>query len=249
MCGRPWFDRGGVSTSIALDDGRPGSSPCAAPGRHAHPHRLPGSMTGGQRRAPPARGEAGFNQCSDRGQAAGLAPRSPPPRFRAGRRLQRSRRLKRSRTEARPRSKRKVPGHQDRQQIVASGYVRHRQPRGAGQLVLCQRLDGRQPRQGWRATGRGLRGSRRRQRGRDVRPQRRNPGLGRGRRCIMRGIRTVQPFPHPCSAAPPACAAGAPTRCASRAGGCQYAAARPPARCRARRHCGAAAPAAPRLRG
>jgi len=62
-------------------------------------------------------------------------------------------------------------------------------------------------------------------------------------------LRTVPLSRCPCSVAPPVCAAGAPIRCASRAGGCRCVAVRPPARRRARRHCGATAPAGPRLRG
>ncbi len=159
----------------------------------------------------------------------------------------------------RPGLKREIPGHQDRQQLVPLGYIRDPHPRHAGQLPLCLRLQRRQTAQGGApGTPRGIPLRRRATRGgsrcrlhcgREGRPQRRNPGLGRGPCFATRGIRTVQPFPRPCSAAPPACAAGAPTRCAYRAGGCRCAAVRPPARCRARRHCGAAVPAAPRPRG
>lgn len=63
------------------------------------------------------------------------------------------------------------------------------------------------------------------------------------------GLRTVRPYRHPCLAAPPACAAGAPTPHACRAGGWTPSAARRPDRCRTRRRCDAAVPAAPPLHG
>jgi len=158
-------------------------------------------------------------------------------------------------------SEREIPGDQDRHQVVLTGCSGFLQPRGAGQFLLRQHLQRRQPLQR-RGGARSASARPSRQDGgrrRVVRNggglcgrgglQRRNPGRSRGRCIAAWGIRTVQPFPHPCSAAPPACAADAPTRCASRAGGCRYAAARPPARCPARRHCDAAVPAALRPRG
>lgn len=160
----------------------------------------------------------------------------------------------------RARSKCEVPGHQDRQQIVPLRRIRQPHPRDTGQLPLRQCLQCRQTGPGGNGAGSPRRRRLRRHGacggysglrrcGGEGRPQRRNPGLGRGPCFAKQGIRTAQPFPRPCSAVPPACAADVPTRCASRAGGCRCAAVRPPVRCRARRHCGAAAPAAPPLRG
>lgn len=63
------------------------------------------------------------------------------------------------------------------------------------------------------------------------------------------GLRTTRPYRHPCLAVPPACAAGVPTPRACRAGGWTPWPARRPDRCRTRRHCDAAVPAAPPLRG
>ncbi len=63
------------------------------------------------------------------------------------------------------------------------------------------------------------------------------------------GLRTVRPYRHPCLAAPPACAAGAPTPHAYRAGGWTPSAARRPDRCRTRRRYDAEVPAAPPLHG
>ncbi len=81
----------------------------------------------------------------------------------------------------------------------------------------------------------------------------RKPRECRGRRgCRCRHasrVRTVRPRQRPCSAGSPACAAGAPIRCAFHAGGCRCAAGRWRPRRRTRRHCGAAVPAGPRLRG
>ncbi|KAG0918911.1 hypothetical protein G6F31_021282 [Rhizopus arrhizus] len=62
-------------------------------------------------------------------------------------------------------------------------------------------------------------------------------------------IRTARRYRRPCSAGQPACAAGAPIHSAVRAGGCQCAAGRWRSLRRTRRHCGAAAPAGPPLRG
>ncbi len=146
-----------------------------------------------------------------------------------------------------------VPGHQGRRRIILLRQIRHLQLPAAFQFLLYQGLQCRQAgtRGGGTGTGHGFRRLWA-HRCLDLRPagrQRQNPGRGRGRCRIVAGIRTAQPFPRPCSAVPPACAAGVPIRCASRAGGCRCAAARAPARRRARHHCDAAVPAAPRLRG
>ena len=148
-------------------------------------------------------------------------------------------------------AERQVPGYQGRRRIILPGSFARRQPRGAYQFLLQHGFQRRQAAARNSAAGHGfgrLR-VRRRCRCRTAGRQRQNPGRGRGRCRIVAGIRTAQPFPRPCSAGPPACVAGAPTRCAYRAGGCRCAAVRPPARCRAHRHCDAAVPAAPRLRG
>lgn len=148
-------------------------------------------------------------------------------------------------------AERQVPGYQGRRRIILPGSFARRQPRGAYQFLLQHGFQRRQAAARNSAAGHGfgrLR-VRRRCRCRTAGRQRQNPGRGRGRCRIVAGIRTAQPFPRPCSAAPPACAAGVPTRCAFRAGGCRCAAAQAPVRRRARRHCDAAAPAAPRLRG
>ncbi len=148
-------------------------------------------------------------------------------------------------------AERQVPGYQGRWRIILPGNFVRGQPRGAYQFLLQHGFQRRQAAARNSAAGHGfgrLR-VRRRCRRRPAGRQRQNPGRGRGRCRIVAGIRTAQPFPRPCSAGPPACAAGVPTRCASRAGGCRCAAAQAPVRRRARRHCDAAVPAAPRLRG
>lgn len=148
-------------------------------------------------------------------------------------------------------AERQVPGYQGRRRIILPGSFARRQPRGAYQFLLQHGFQRRQAAARNSAAGHGfgrLR-VRRRCRRRPAGRQRQNPGRGRGRCRIVAGIRTAQPFPRPCSAGPPACAAGVPTRCASRAGGCRCAATQAPVRRRAHRHCDAAVPAAPRLRG
>lgn len=148
-------------------------------------------------------------------------------------------------------AERQVPGYQGRRRIILPGNFVRGQPRGAYQFLLQHGFQRRQAAARNSAAGHGfgrLR-VRRRCRRRPAGRQRQNPGRGRGRCRIVAGIRTAQPFPRPCSAGPPACAAGVPTRCASRAGGCRCAATQAPVRRRAHRHCDAAVPAAPRLRG